>query len=180
MTKIRIKEKLLAFYTKRLLKARYTVRTNVGFRQAHNLGILYQGDSQKKHEAIHDLVHQLSQLGKKVTALCYTPPSAPVINLSMPTITHQDVGLLGKITNPQAQVFISTPFDYLYQVDLVSNPVLDYLVAKSQAKCRVGYYTPTRVALFEVMVAFDRKKADNETDALIAQMMQYTQMLRTT
>ncbi|MEL6412790.1 MAG: hypothetical protein AAFQ08_01555 [Bacteroidota bacterium] len=179
MTRIRIKDKLLSFYTKRLLKARPAVSTNVGFRQAQNMGILYRGDSQAKHEAIHCLADRLSQLGKKVTTLCYAPPAVAVTNLSFPTVTRQDVGLWGNITQPQADAFVSTAFDYLYQVDAAGgDPELDYLVAKSQAKCRVGHYTPARTALFEVMVTIDSSLAiDIATEALIAQMLRYTQML---
>ena len=173
----RIKEKLLSLYTKHLIKARRAERTNVGFQQAQRIGILYSRGSTKKQEAVNRLATQLRQLGKQVTKLCYATTPTPVNNLADPTITPRDIQLFGRIIYPQAKSFVNTPFDYLYQVDLEGQPVLDYLLAKSQAKCRVGHYTAARAALFEIMVSFEQQPGSSAIDALTAQMLHYTQLL---
>ncbi|HAN49910.1 MAG TPA: hypothetical protein DCQ08_02740 [Amoebophilaceae bacterium] len=174
----RIKEKILTLYTKRLIKTGRIVRTSVGFQQAQNMGILYSADNPQKHEAACHLASQLNKLGKQVAGLCYaTAPMQPT-NLAFPTITRRDLRFWGTITNPQAQAFINTPFDYLFQVDLVGCPVLDYLLAKSQAKCRVGYYDTVRTSLFEMMVTFDKQPDSNNIKDLTAQMVHYTQLLK--
>jgi hypothetical protein len=90
----------------------------------------------------------------------------------------RDLRLWGAITHPQARDFVNTPFDYLYQVDLQGHPMVDYLLAKSQAKCRVGYYDTSRTGLFEMMVKFDKRTTGNDLDSLIAQMVHYTQLLK--
>ena len=174
----RIKAQLLSLYTKVLIKSRRVERTNVGFRQAKSIGILYSGDAPKKQEGVDWLTTQLNQLGKQVTMLCYVPPHTQATGLSVPTVTNRDVQLWGGITSPTAKAFVDTPFDYLYQVDLESSPVPDYLLAKSHAKCRVGHYDASRVALFEVMVSFERRPDSNEIADLAAQMLHYTHLLK--
>lgn len=154
------------------------MRTNVGFRQAQNVGILYSAGTLQKHDAALYLSAQLKKLGKEVMGLCYATASAQVANSTFPVITDGDIKLWGTITHPQAKTFIDTPFDYLYQLDLEEDPILNYLLAKSSAKCRVGYYTATRASLFEVMVTFNEKQNDNNMNALIEQMLHYTQLLR--
>ncbi len=173
-----IKEKIFAFYTKRLIKTSRVVRTSVGFQQAQSMGILYSADNPQKHEAARHLATQLNKLGKQVAGLCYETSPIQATNLAFPTITHRDLRLWGAITNPQAHAFINTPFDYLFQLDLVGNPALDYLLAKSQAKCRVGYYDTVRTSLFEMMVTFDKQLNSDDIDALTTQMVHYTQLLK--
>jgi hypothetical protein len=174
----RIQEKILALYTKRLIRTGRAVRTSVGFQQAQNMGILYSANNPQKHEAARHLASQLNKMGKQVAGLCYATVPIQATNLAFPTITHHDLRLWGTLTNPQAHAFINTPFDYLFQIDLVGDPVVDYLLAKSQAKCRVGYYDTVRTGLFEMMVTFDKQPDGNEINALTAQMVHYTQLLK--
>ena len=174
----RIKVKLLAHYTKRLIKTCRVTRSNVGFKQAQTIGILYSIDSPKKQEAVHWLTTQLNQLGKQVTGLCYVPPSMQVTNVTIPTITYRDIQLWGAITHPEAKTFVNTPFDYLYHVDWDGHPVLDYLLAQSKAKCRVGHYAAARTGLFEMMVSLAKQPDSSELTDLTTQMLHYTQLLK--
>jgi hypothetical protein len=174
----RIKEKILSLYTKRLIKTNRLVRTNVGFHQAKNMGILYSVDTPQKNEAVLYLEVQLKKMGKQVTGLCYADTPMQAINLTFPAITHHDIQLWGTITHPQAQIFVNTSFDYLFQVDLMGHPVLDYLLAKSQAKCRVGHYNTLRTSLFEMMVTLNKQTGGNKIDNLAAQMIRYAQLLK--
>lgn len=174
-----IKARLLSFYTKRLIRRRQTACRNVGFDQARTIGILYHGDVPKKQEVIHQLVTELEKLGKQVSTLCYVHDPKEATNFTAPTVTLRDIKLLGQIMHPQAQEFANTSFDYLYQVDLASHPVIDYLMARSKAKCRVGYYTASRAGLFEIMVSLAEKSEGAAITDLITQMLHYTQLLKT-
>ena len=122
-------------------------------------------------------VTQLKQMGKKVTGLCYTTLPIQEAANTFSTITHRDIQLWGTITHHKAQAFIDTSFDYLFQVDMVGHAAIDYLLARSKAKCRVGYYDTTRTGLFEIMVKFDEQPDKNSIDTLTAQMAHYTQLL---
>lgn len=174
-----IKARLLSFYTKRLIRRRRADRMNVGFVQAQTIGILYHGDSPKKQVAVDWLASELKKLGKQVSILCYVTDSKQAANFTDPTITLQDIPLLGKITHPQAGLFLDTSFDYLYQVDLEGQPAIDYLLVRSKANCRVGYYRPARAVLFEVMVSLAKHPEEGDIANLTAQMLHYTQLLKT-
>lgn len=174
----------MSFFRKKLLSlyARWSNkrhRTNVGFDQALTIGILYHGDSLKKQVAVHWLASELKRLGKQVSILCYVTDPKQAANFTDPTITLQDIPLARKINHPQARLFLDTAFDYLYQVDLEGQPAIDYLLVRSKAKCRVGYYRPTRAVLFEVMVSLARHPEEGDIANLTAQMLHYTQLLKT-
>ncbi len=175
----RIKAKLLALYTQRLTKARRVTRANVGFEQAQTIGILYSGNSPKKQETVHQLSTQLKQQGKRVMTLCYLTNPQQMTNSAAPTITLRDIQFWGKITYAKAKTFVDTPFDYLYHVDWDGHPALDYLLAKSKAKCRVGHYAAARAGLFEMMVSLAKQPDSCELTDLTTQMLHYTQLLKT-
>jgi len=175
---IRLKEKILLLYTKRLVKKSHVVRTSVGFQQAKSMGILGGVDHPDKQESILCFADELKNMGKKVSILGYTTTPVQATYNNFPTISHRDLQIRGTITHPQAKKFINTPFDYLYQVDLKSYPAMDYLLAKSHAKCRVGYYDTARINLFEIMVTFSQETGRNEINDLITQMIHFTQLLK--
>lgn len=175
----RIKMHLLSFYARRATRRRAVTRTSVGFDQAQSLGILYSGDSAEKLEVIHQLTARLNRLGKQVTACCYLPDSCSSAASRASITTPRDFRLWGAITHLPTKIFVHTSFDYLYHVDWEGDPVLDYLLARSHAKCRVGHYDSRRVALFEVMVRCRKESGHEELAALASQMLHYTQCLKT-
>ncbi|MHA7878087.1 MAG: DUF6913 domain-containing protein [Bacteroidota bacterium] len=172
-----IKQKMLALYTRRTIQTDRVVRANVGFQQAQHVGILYSADSSKKHKTVNQFVNQLKAMGKNVSVLCYTTVPVQQAANTYATITHRDLQLWGTITHPKAKAFINTPFDYLFQVDMVGHAAMDYLIAKSQAKCRVGYYDTARTNLFEMMVTFDEHRKSDTIDTLTTQMIHYAKLL---
>ena len=173
-----LKEKIFSFYTKQLIKKSRATRMHVGFRQAQHIGILYSAGSPQKQQLVRQLAKKLQKMGKQVTGLCYaTIPMQQTAN-DFPTVTQDDLHYWGTIMHPQAQAFVNTPFDYLFQVDLIGHPILNYLLAKSQAQCRIGYYDPTRINLFEIMVIFNQEDEKEEITALIEQMVHYVQLIK--
>lgn len=176
----RIKVRVLSLYTKRLTRKPLTARSNVGFSQAKAVGILYHGDNAEKQEAVHQLANELKKLGKQVSILCCVTDPKQLANFTDPTVTIRDIPLFSKITHAKAKDFVNTSFDYLYQVDLKNHPVLDYLLARSKAKCRIGHYTSSRAGLFEIMISLTKQPGSGDITNLIAQMLHYTQLLKTT
>ncbi len=176
----RIKYRLLSLQTRRAIRLCSVSRTSVGFERAQSMGILYSDNSTGKQAVIHQLITQLNQLGKQVMVLCYEPTCSQVIPPIFPTTTHQDIRPWGAIAFLPTKTFIKTPFDYLYHVDLAGDPVLDYLLARSHAKCRVGHYNAERTDLFEIMVSLKEGANSSDIGNLASQMIRYTQCLRAT
>ena len=173
-----LKNKLLGYYARRAARKQHTTRAITGFEQAQTIGILYSDDNADKQAQVRQLVEQLAAAGKRVTVLyCETLPSKTTTTPPFPTISPQDITHWGTIKQPQAKAFVNTPFDYLYHVGTQAPPLLDYLLAYSQAKCRVGHYTAARVHLLDVMVTYHPTAPHDEMRPLIRQMLHYTKLL---
>ncbi|MEM7055660.1 MAG: hypothetical protein AAF392_02140 [Bacteroidota bacterium] len=172
-----IKEKLLSLYFKKLAKADQVVRLSVGYKKAQLLGLLYTYEDAQKDEAVLRFIDQVKATGKKLHILCYITTKDAVYSGSFPSFTQHDINIFGKFVNGPVADFLRTPFDYLYHVDLVSNPMLDYALAKCRAKCRVGKFDATRASLFEIMVKLESKSDSYALDGLAGKMLYYTQLL---
>jgi hypothetical protein len=177
---LQIKEKLLALYTRKLIKFNKIARLNVGYKQAKVIGLLYTQESDQKKAVIVQFIEQLRNTGKQVQVLHYIPlipAKNQELDTSFPTFSDRDINYLGKCISGQLVSFIDTPFDYLYHIDLISNPILDYLLTKCKAKCRVGNFNINRAHLFEIMVKFEPKPDTYALHSLAKEMLYYTQLL---
>ena len=174
---LQVKKKLFPFYTKRLISINRVARSNVGFEKAYSLGVLYSYETKEKHQAILKFSNKLRANGKKLRVLCYLEGNNKDYDYHFPSFSYHDIQLLGRIKDDKVKEFVNASFDYLYFVDLVYNPILDYLLAKSNAKCRIGKFDPTRTHLFEIMIKHNSEHANSSMDKLITQMLHYTQLL---
>jgi len=175
---IPIKEKLLALYTKKLAKNDKVGRFNVGFQQANRIGLLYTQEDAQQKEHVLQFIDQLKSTGKLIYVLQYRPTQASPRDEEFPEFTKQAISYWGKILTQQVTTFLNLPLDYLYHIDLISNPILDYILAKSKAKCRMGNFDLTRAHLFEIMVKCENKIDSHTLASLTKKMLYYTQLLR--
>ncbi len=159
-----------------LSKNRTAVRSNVGLNQATTIGVLYSYEEPAKHEVVQRFIRDLKNLDKKVSVLCYTTARDRVHSSShlRYAFGHSTVTILGEVKDDRIKRFIETSFDYLFHLDLTTNPVLDCMLAKHHAKCRVGHFDPMRKNLFEVMVKVNRTTSVEDIKRLTSQMLHYT------
>lgn len=172
-----IKDRLLKYYTRKLTQKANPKRENIGFKHAKTIGILYSDNSPEKDKVVSEFVAHLGTLGKQASILYCNPSPKEEDTSIFPTVTLQDVTYWGTIKHPQVRYFINTPFDYLYHVGISAPPLLDYLIALSKAKFRIGYFSSQRSPLFEMMVVLDQEGAENEFQLLVEQMSHYTKLL---
>jgi hypothetical protein len=176
-----IKERLLSFYTQRLIKSNKTRRLNVGYQKAQLIGVLYTQTDAQKETIIHQFIERIKKSGKQVQTLVYLPEASSKIQVEnhfFSFFTKQEISYLGRWASGPLATFVHTSFDYLYHVDLVSNPILEYVLAKCQAKCRVGHFDIHRASLFEIMIKFDTKPETPALQSLTEDMLHYTQLLK--
>jgi hypothetical protein len=175
-----IKEKLLSFYINRLLKSSKRARWNVGYQQAKTIGILYTREDPQKEIYILQFIDLLAKTGKKIQALEYIPANLAqqeTMHKKIPSFVEHEISFLGKSKNEELTKFMDTCFDYLYHIDLTSNILLDYLLVKCQAKCRIGSFNINRATCFEVMVSFEAKPDTPALKSLTKHLLYYTQLL---
>jgi hypothetical protein len=177
-----IQAKLFALYTRRLTKAAKKSAINHQHSIPARIGLLYTHDpgNPEKTDAVVHVVKKLQADGKQVQVLCYLSDNKAIeTNIPFDTVTKKDINLLGGSQNKPLNSFLKSPVAYLYHLDLVSDAVLDYVVAKCIANCKIGNYLAGREALFELMFK-DLVHPEGEVsfDNLISKMFSYTQLLK--
>ncbi|WP_419241578.1 DUF6913 domain-containing protein [Cardinium endosymbiont of Nabis limbatus] len=167
---------ILGIVTRFSSKRRGVPRSNVGLNKAVTIGVLYSYESPAKHEAVQRFIRDLKNLDKSVSVLCYTTRKDRVHSSSYLRYAfgHNGITMFGKVKSGRIKKFIETSFDYLFYLDLSSHPLLDCIIAKHQAKCRVGHFDPMRKNLFEVMVKVSRTTPVEDVKRLANQMLHYT------
>ena len=164
--------KLLAYRLDKLIKKeRHT--DSIGYADAKYIGILYTGEDLKKHDAIKKLIKHFKQDGKKVEVLSFLPDEVQNFEFRFNFFTDKDVSWLGKFKNPDVTSFAEQQFDYLLYVDFESHKTLRYILAMSQAKCRVGHFEEENRPVCELMVAPEL----TSYNSLIEEMYKYTKIL---
>ncbi len=145
----------------------------VGYADAKYVGVLYTGEDLKKHDAIKQLVKKIKKDGKKVEVLSFLPEGIQNFEFRYNFFTGKDISWLGKFRNPDVTSFANQQFDYLLYVDFESLPHMRYILAMSQAKCRVGHFEEDNRPVCDLMVAPELTTYNSLTE----EMYKYTKIL---
>lgn len=148
-------------------------RASISYDTADEVGILFSFQKQEQYQALNDFVSHLRADGKKVSILSYADQDdSQFCDFEYQRFTSKDITLSGKIRSREARDFADSRFDYLYCVNVDRAPVLEDLLRKSQAKCRMGRFFKSRRDCLDLMVDL---KGRPEEDHLMKDMMRYTQ-----
>jgi hypothetical protein len=168
-----VKFTFLKFRTDSQLKNNKTLRTNLPYKQANNIGIIFSVEDKMKHDAIKDLVKKFEHDGKKVSVIEFLPPKKENYEFLFDFFSDKDLSFWGKITSSNALKFSDTPFDFLFYIDADPNPLILNLLARSKSKCRVGKFWDDGRSFFELMI-----ESNGNTRALMDNMYTYTSQLK--
>lgn len=165
--------KFLNMRTQSALKKKGTLRATVPYTSAQRIGVLFTVEDQQKHLLIKDFVQQLTQDGKQVHVLEYLPKKKENPEFMFDFFSIQDLNFWGKLSNENVEKFIKTNFDYLFHIDLTSNPLMQYVLALSKAHCRIGKYDEAATPFYELMI-----ETNGSLQGLLDNMYNYTKKLR--
>lgn len=173
---LKLKNILFPWYTKWTLYRNKTSRVSPAYGDAEKVGILYTYENKQKHLQVINFARQLKKQYRHVSVLCYLPNHQLDYDYKTLTLSPEDISITGHINDKKAADFLSLAFDYLYLVNLNQDKIINYLLSISNAKCRVGFYTPNQANFFELMINLPPEKWDIEF--LIQQMFNYTQKIQ--
>ncbi|MFM7854167.1 MAG: DUF6913 domain-containing protein [Flammeovirgaceae bacterium] len=142
----------LKIRTQSALKNNKALRASTPYKQAANMGIVFTVEDKQKHQYIKEFIHKLERDGKKVRVLEYLPEKKENHEFLFDFFTIKDLSFWGKVNSNSAIRFCDIPFDYLFCIDMQSNPLILHLMAKSKARCRVGRFNESESAFFEMMI----------------------------
>ena len=168
-----MKLNILKYRTNMLLKNNSTPRTNVAYKKAQLIGIIFSVEDRVKHDTVKELIKKFEQDGKQVTVIEFLPDNKDNYEFKFNFFTEKDLSFWGKITSNDALKFANTPFDFLYYLDATPNPMILHLLALSKAKCRVGRSWDDGQSYFEFMI-----ESATNIKVMIETMYKYTSILK--
>lgn len=176
-----IKTKLLTLYTKQIVKKSKKKQRPSSSQTSLHIGLIYTYNTSHT-EAVAQAVETLQAAQQPVQVLCYLPDiHTPNVPIPFDTFTPKQINLLGQSHNTAWNSFLQTSFTHLYHLDMASDAVLDYTIAKCAAHHKIGHYQANREQLFDIM--FKDLSASEELTAaafrsMIDKMFHYIHMLK--
>jgi hypothetical protein len=168
-----IKLNFLKMRTDRLLKKNRADRSTVSYKKAAKIGIIFSVEDKPKHETVKELIRKFEHDGKQVEVLEFLPNNKDNYEFKFNFFSEKDLSLWGDITSADAINFSEIPFDFLYYLDTTPNPLVLNILARSQAKCRVGCAWEDGLPYFEFMI-----ESMNGLRDMIDSMYKYTTQLK--
>lgn len=168
-----MKLSFLKYKTRLILKKPRTSRASVPWQKALTTGIIFTVEDKQKHFAIKDFIKKLEQEGKHVQVLEFLPEKTENYEFRFDFFTEKDVSFWGSLTSSNALQFADAPFDFLFYLDLVPNEMVVNVLARSNAKCRVGRFWDGGSDYLDFMV-----DSVSNTQALLESLYRYISQLK--
>jgi hypothetical protein len=159
--------------TRSALKKNKAVHATIPYESAQRIGVLFTVEDKQKHLLIKDFISRLTHDGKQVQVLEFLPKKKENPEFMFDYFTIENLNFWGKVNSEPVEKFTKVNFDYLFNIDIDVNPLIQNLLANSKALCRVGRYDENSTAFFELMI-----ETNGSVQALIDNMYTYTKKLR--
>jgi len=142
--------------------------------EAKNIGILFL-EEEGHQQALNRFVDRLVWDHKRVRALTWFEKfhSNPY-QFKFDFFTQKEISWLGNIKNEKVSQFIDFRFDYLFCVSRQVFLPFEYILMRSNARFRVGFFEEGKEHLFDLMI---QPPSDAPLQALLEQMYEYTQKI---
>ncbi|MDH5396825.1 MAG: hypothetical protein OEX02_01675 [Cyclobacteriaceae bacterium] len=164
---------IIQYKTKSLTKRNSPIRRFIPYAKAERIGVVFCIEGLDKHQTIKEFIRQLEMDGKSVKSLGYLPKGAENHEFRFDFFTEKDVNAIGQVTKETITEFINIPFDYLYCIDSTPNIYINYILARSKAKCRIGLHDGENHPYFELMI----KAGRTPLKILLDEMLRYSKNL---
>ena len=170
-----LKEITLKWKLKNWQKKNKVLRTNIIFKDSLAIGILFSQELNTNIEIIEKFKNKLLNEGKSVKILTCITNSKIISNSENVVFSLKDISVTGKIENDKLIDFLKTEFDFLFCLAPIYNPLINFVLQKSVARCRVGIYNGSNFENYEFMI-----KVPQEQDLEISlnQMLYYVKVMK--
>lgn len=165
---------LLPLRTSLALKTNDAIRISEGYRNAESVGVIFSYEDEKNRSLVNRLLDRIESDGKEVNQIAYVPQAKKEDEFNFPNFINGDMDFLGRVKNEKLIEFEKKPFDYLLNLDLQPNLIIENVLANSKAKCRVGKYNENKHTFYELMIDF---KEGNYEEFLV-QIYHYIKSVR--
>ncbi|MFZ9046921.1 MAG: DUF6913 domain-containing protein [Cyclobacteriaceae bacterium] len=128
---------------------------------------LYEKDSE-----LQELKAELEQLGKSPRLLAFVNQVDKNEEYPSHTFNSKHIGLTGNILSEEIQYFTKQHYDYLICLDDSGNDFIKYLLSKTSAQHRIGFYNPNFEGLIDFMIKTEPKHSP------INELLKYMKMIK--
>lgn len=128
----------------------------INYSEAKHIGVIFEYIPEE-YVAIESFIKMLEKDQKQVSTIAFVSSK----NKSYPAIPFfqsQNISFWGKSNIKHLDDFINTKFDYLLHLNFHSHILIDFVLAKSNAKCKVGKYDEKRKEFYQFMLLYEKEK----------------------
>lgn len=156
-------------FLKYLSKNSSAPREPVSFDRANSVGIISRHEDEAQ---LDELVSSLMDLGKKPRKVSFV--GQPVKNREYPShaFNSKDISMTGSILSDELNYFTKQKYDFLICTDTTGSDYIKYLLAKTHAQHRIGFFHSNFAKQLDMMIIPDANTSP------IAQLMKYMKMIR--
>ena len=148
-----IKEPILKYKTKKALN-KPNKKQSTTFESAKSIGFLF--DNNDNYKKTKSFIEKLTNEGKSTIILIRSKEKeAPTSK----HYVHKDFNWSGSVSSERVSNFIKTKFDYLFMLNDEIHYLNQYILASSEAKCRVGLNKEEFQPFFELMFENSNKES---------------------
>jgi hypothetical protein len=151
-----IKKQIGQYYFKKEQERQSCRRKMVNIKDARSVGILYTLDDVQDYDTVSSFVTELQHDRKEVKALGYVKNknliSRFLPRLSYDFISRKDINWYFKPVHTKVEDFINREFDILIDLNLQDMFPLKYISGMSKALCRVGMFSESNSAYYDLMI----------------------------
>ena len=171
-----IKQYLLGYLNSRANRKNKIPHINTSFREAKEFGLLFTWEGEKKYSQVLEVVKFLEIHSKNAELLCYVKSKKENYMPELPAFFDKDITIFGQIRSDIVEAFINKPYDFLWHLDLNQNIMIQYILSRTYAKCRIGKTDLLYQQYYEMMIG----SADqNNFKELCDQVLHYTKSIST-
>lgn len=154
---------------KKLSKKLSPSRGPISFDRANTVGII---GIYEERNALDQLQKEFEQLGKKPRVISLI--TQPEKNKEYPahTFTKKDVTIMGSIQSDELLYFTKQKYDFLLCLDHTGNPIIKYLLSKTEAQHRIGFHHSEFEDMLDMMILL------GEDDSPSEEILKYVKMIR--
>ncbi len=150
-----IGRKILHWKTKWSPKNTQRVINALPYHQAATFGLLYGYENSAKEEAIQEWIQELKSDKKEVQILCVQSDTQPPQS-DFPTLTMADMNVIGKIQAEVLDQFLERSYDYFIHLDFEGNEVINMIVRKATAQCKIGFHSKLNQKHYDLMIGVNK------------------------
>jgi len=173
-----IKENIGRWVLNNHLKKSYRNPQFINYDKAKTIGVIFNATHQDTYEIARKYIKTLSEKDIIIKALGFVD-SQEILDFYQKSIyfeyfSRKNLNWYNKPNNPNTKEFIDTPFDILIDLSLIEDFPIQYIVALSKARFKVGCVKETE-NYYDFMIRLDK---NHQLQYFIEQLDHYFEMIK--